>query len=368
MKVPPLDLRAQYKTIQEDVLRRVNDVFSSQHFILGPMAEQLEREIASLCGVGYGVGVASGSDALLLSLMALNVKEGDIVVTTPFSFFSTVSSITRLGAKPYFVDIDPETFNLEPDLLAGVQPVGVKAVLPVHLYGQLARMEEIISWAQSSGVALLEDAAQAIGASRHGRMSGNWGTLTAFSFYPTKNLGGAGDGGMIVTSDDELAERLRSLRDHGAKRRYYHDVVGVNSRLDALQAAVLLAKLPHLKAWNEQRRAIADRYRQELADLPIKLPIEEAGNEHVYHQFVIRTDRRDELKAFLDQEGIYTAIFYPIPLHLQECFGFLGYNEGDFPEAEKAAKEVLALPIYPELGEERLEIVVSAMKRFFGVI
>ena len=260
MKVPPLDLRAQFQTIREDVLQRVNDVFSSQHFILGPMAEELEREIAALCGVEHGIGVASGSDALLLSLMALDVKRGDIVVTTPFSFFSTVSAITRLGARPYFIDIDPETFNLEPDLLAGVQPVGVKAVLPVHLYGQLARMEEINSWAQSNEVAVLEDAAQAIGATRNGRMSGNWGTLTAFSFYPTKNLGGAGDGGMIITSDNALAERLRSLRDHGAKQRYYHDEVGLNSRLDALQATVLLAKLPHLDAWNRERRAIADRY------------------------------------------------------------------------------------------------------------
>lgn len=365
MKVPPLDLQAQFQQIKDDVLRRLDQVLESQHFILGPLVNELEEKIATLSGVPHGIGVASGSDALLLSLMALNVRQVDVVVTTPFSFFSTVSAITRLGARPHFVDIDPETYNLNADLLNDVPRPGLKAVLPVHLYGQLADMEKITSWASAMNAAVVEDAAQAIGATLNGRPAGNWSTLTAFSFYPTKNLGGAGDGGMIVTTDGELAERLRSLRDHGAKQRYYHDEVGINSRMDALQAAFLLSKLPHLKAWDAKRKEIANRYRTEFADLPITLPVESPGNEHIYHQFVIRTERRDELKAFLDQEGIYTAIFYPIPLHLQKCFSFLGYNQGDFPEAEKAAREVLALPIYPELGEERFGMVVEALKKFF---
>ncbi|MCX6640509.1 MAG: DegT/DnrJ/EryC1/StrS family aminotransferase [bacterium] len=366
MKIPPLDLQAQYAEISVDVMRRVQEVFTTQRFILGPIVEELEAKIASLCRVKHGIGVASGSDALLLSLMALDLKPGDIVVTTPLSFFSTVSAITRLGARPHFVDVDPVTCNLDPDLLAQAPVAGVKAVLPVHLFGQLVCAEEIISWADSVGAAVVEDACQAIGATRQNRPAGNWGKLTGFSFYPTKNLGGAGDGGMIVTDDDELNAHLRSLRDHGAKKRYFHDEVGVNSRLGALQAAVLLAKLPHLEAWNLKRREIADRYRNRLAGLPITLPVELPGNYHIYHQFVLRSNRRDELKAYLTQEGIFTEIYYPVPLHLQDCFAFLGYQTGDFPQAERAAKEVLALPIFPELGEERFEYVCEKVRGFFG--
>lgn len=366
MKVPPLDLPRQFESVRGDVMRRIDGVFATQRFILGPMVEELEREIANLCGAKHGIGVASGSDALLLSLMALGVKAGDVVVTTPFSFFSTVSSITRLGARPLFVDIEPDTMNLDPDLLAQVPLAGVKVILPIHLFGQLARMEEIASWAQSSRVAILEDAAQAIGASRLGRAAGNWGNVTGFSFYPTKNLGAAGDGGMIVTLSDEIATHLRSLRDHGAKRRYFHDEVGLNSRLDALQAAVLLAKLPHLKTWNEERRRLANLYQTKLAGLPLRLPVEIEGNHHIYHQFVVRVpERRDELKAFLLEREISTEIYYPLPLHLQDCFNSLGYGLGDFPQAEKAALEVLALPIYPELGEERLNYVVEAIRKFY---
>jgi len=286
-------------------------------------------------------------------------------VTTTFTFFSTVSAITRLGAKPVFVDIDPRTFNLDPYHLGELNSEEIKAILPVHLYGQSADVEEIGLWADVRGIPVVEDAAQAVGASRSGRPAGSWGTFGAFSFYPTKNLGGAGDGGMIVTDDDGLADRLRSLRDHGAKRRYYHDEVGINSRLDALQAAVILAKLPHLNDWNQKRREIAAEYKKAFADLPLELPYEDPKGEHVYHQFVIRTEKRDELKAFLDKEGIYTAIFYPVPLHLQKCFARLGYRPGDFPEAEKAAQEVLALPIFPELGEERFGMVVEAVRGFF---
>jgi dTDP-4-amino-4,6-dideoxygalactose transaminase len=360
-----LDLKAQFSLIETDVRKRFDEIFASQQFILGPLVAELEEKLAEFCTVKHGVGVASGSDALLLSLMALGIKAGDGVVTTPFSFFSTVSAITRLGARPHFVDVDPQTLNLSPETLNAVPPEDVRAILPVHLYGQLADMEEIGCWADMREAAILEDAAQAIGASRNGRRAGAWGKLAAFSFYPTKNLGAAGDAGMVVTNDAELADKLKCLRDHGAKQRYYHDEVGINSRMDAFQAAVLLSKLPHLERWKEERRAIADRYREALADLPIRMPFVQAGNEHIYHQFVIRTDRRDELKAYLDKEGIYTAVFYPVSLHLQKCFSFLGYKEGDFPEAEKAAKEVLALPIYPELGKERFNLVIEAVKGFW---
>ncbi len=365
MKVPPLDLKAQYQSIKNGAEARFAEIFSNQHFILGPLVSELEGNLANLCGVKHAIGVASGSDALLLSLMALGIKAGDVVVTTPFSFFSTVSAITRLGARPYFVDIDPRTYNLCPEHLNEIPREGVRAILPVHLYGQLAATEEICLWAEVRDAAVVEDAAQAIGASRNGVMAGAWGTIAAFSFYPTKNLGGAGDGGMLVTDDDKLNDRLRSLRDHGARERYYHDEVGINSRLDAFQAAILLAKLPHLEAWNNKRKEIAGKYREALADLPLELPYEERGNDHIYHQFVVRTEKRDELKAYLDKEGIYTAIFYPVPLHLQKCFAFLGYKQGDFPVAEKAAQEVLALPIYPELGEDKLGMVVEAVRGFF---
>jgi dTDP-4-amino-4,6-dideoxygalactose transaminase len=367
VKVPPLDLQAQFTTLHDDVMRNVEEVFSTQRYILGPLVERLESEVATLCNVKHGIGVASGSDALLLSLMAAGVQPGDAVVTTPFSFFATVSAITRLGARPYFVDISTDSLNLDPDLLANVPTAGVKAILPIHLYGQLARMEEILPWAEESGIAVVEDAAQAIGATRLGRPAGNWGDLTGFSFYPTKNLGGAGDGGLIVTNSDEHREHLRSLRDHGAKKRYFHDEVGLNSRLDALQAAVLLAKLPHLAAWNNERRRLANLYRQKLAGLPLSLPLEEEGNVHIYHQFVIRVpQKRDALKASLNEAGIAAEIYYPVPLHLQDCFAYLGHQTGDFPHSEKAATEVLGLPIYAELGEERLTYVVEMIRKFFG--
>jgi dTDP-4-amino-4,6-dideoxygalactose transaminase len=367
VNVPPLDLPAQFAAIRGEVMRNVEEVFSTQRYILGPLVERLESDLAALCQVKHGIGVASGSDALLLSLMAAGVKPGDAVVTTPFSFFATVSAITRLGARPHFVDVDPVTLNLDPDLLANVPTGGVKAVMPIHLYGQLARMEEIMPWAQESGIAVVEDAAQALGATRQGRPGGSWGDLAGFSFYPTKNLGGAGDGGMITTSSDEHREHLRSLRDHGAKKRYFHDEVGLNSRLDALQAAVLLAKLPHLNAWNTERRRLAELYRQKLSGLPLSLPVEEEGNVHIYHQFVIRVpDKRDALKAVLNEAGIAAEIYYPVPLHLQQCFAHLGYNTGDFPHAEKAAQEVLGLPIYAELGEERLAYVADTIHKFFA--
>ena len=367
MKVPPLDLPRQFESVRGDVMRRIDDVFATQRFILGPMVEELEREIANLCGAKHGIGVASGSDALLLSLMALGIKAGDVVVTTPFSFFSTVSSITRLGARPLFVDIEPDTMNLDPDLLAQVPLAGVKAVLPIHLFGQLARMEEIASWAHSSRVAILEDAAQAIGASRLGRPAGNWGKVTGFSFYPTKNLGAAGDGGMIVTLSDEIATHLRSLRDHGAKRRYFHDEVGLNSRLDAIQAAVLLAKLPHLKTWNEERRRLANLYRTKLAGLPLRLPSEIEGNYHIYHQFVVRVpERRDELKAYLLEREISTEIYYPLPLHKMKVFAGRAAAASNLEQAEKASQEVLSLPIEPLLGEREQLFVCQNIRELLG--
>jgi len=362
-----LDLSAQFAGLRAGVMQNIEEVFATNRFILGPLVERLEGQIATLCGVRHGVGVASGSDALLLSLMAAGVGPGDVVVSTPFSFFATASAITRLGARPLFVDVEADSLNLDPARLPADPPEHLKALLPVHLYGQVARMDLIRAWADRHGVAVVEDAAQAIGAARDGRPAGSWGLATGFSFYPTKNLGGAGDGGMIVTDSEAVAAHLRSLRDHGAKRRYYHDEVGLNSRLDALQAAVLLAKLPHLEAWNAERRVIADQYRAGLAGTPLQMPEEQDGCYHIYHQFVVRAPRRDELKAFLNEAGIYAEIFYPVPLHLQECFRHLGYREGDLPVTEQAAKEVLALPLFPELGEERLEYVIEKIREFYGV-
>jgi dTDP-4-amino-4,6-dideoxygalactose transaminase len=361
-----LDLSAQFEGLRTEIMKNVGEVFSTHRYILGPLVERLEGQIASLCGVRHGVGVASGSDALLLSLMAAGVGSGDVVATTPFSFFATASAITRLGAVPLFVDVEPDSLNLDPARLPANPPSKLKAILPVHLYGQAARMGEILAWADRHGAAVVEDAAQAIGAVRDGRRAGSWGLAAGFSFYPTKNLGGAGDGGMIVTDSEAVAARLRSLRDHGAKRRYFHDEAGLNSRLDALQAAVLLAKMPHLEAWNAERRVLADQYRAGLASTPLQMPEEQEGAYHIYHQFVVRAPRRDELKAFLNEQGVYAEIFYPVPLHLQECFRFLGYQEGDLPVAEAAAREVLALPIFPELGEERLEYVIEKVWEFYG--
>ncbi len=368
--VPLLDLQAQFRPIREEVLAAVARVCDSQRFIGGPEVEGLERELAGMLEVPEAVGVSSGTDALLSAMMALGVGPGDDVVTTTYSFFATAGCIVRLGARPVLVDIDPVTCNIDPAGVAAAITPRTRAVIPVHLYGCSAEMAPILETAARAGVAVIEDAAQAIGARYRGRPVGGLGTLGCFSFFPSKNLGAFGDGGLVVTSDAALAERLRLLRSHGAARKYVHACVGGNFRLDALQAAVLRVKLPHLAAWTEARRRNADRYRDLLAPLAatgrVRLPVEPDGCRHIYNQFVIRVGDRDRVKAGLDARCVGTEIYYPVPFHLQECFRDLGYRKGQFPAAEEAAGCTLALPIYGELTEDQQRFVVDSIARVIG--
>jgi dTDP-4-amino-4,6-dideoxygalactose transaminase len=374
LKVPLLDLRSQYRKIRKEVLREVTAVCDSQHYVLGANVSGLESEMASRCGAGYAVGVASGTDALLLSLMAAGVGPGDSVITTPFTFFSTAGSIARLGAVPVFVDIAPDTYNMDPGALDALlkkgKRKGLKAVIPVHLYGQCAEMDPINRAARGRSLTVIEDAAQSIGAGYRGRKAGSLGDMGCFSFYPTKNLGGFGDGGMVTTESEKTARALRMLRVHGSRERYFHDVVGVNSRLDELQAAILRVKLKYLDAWTEKRAANARRYdvlfkKARPAGL-MSLPHVAEGCEPVFNQYVVRVEKRDELRAYLAGIGIGTEVYYPLPLHLQRCFRGLGYRKGDFPESERAAREVLALPIYPELGLAAQRAVVDGVSAFYA--
>jgi dTDP-4-amino-4,6-dideoxygalactose transaminase len=358
MKVPLLDLKAQYAPLREELRAAMDRVCDSQHFILGPEVDALEREVADFCGAKAGVGVSSGTDALLLALMAIGVGPGDEVVTTPYSFFATAGVVARLGAKPVFADIDGETFNLRSDRVAAKLTPRTKAILPVHLFGRCADLDPLLGL----GVPVIEDAAQAIGArDGKGRSAGTTGLMGCLSFFPSKNLGGFGDGGMILTNDLELAERLRVLRVHGSKPKYRHKWVGGNFRLDALQAAVLRVKLKHLPAWTAGRRANADRYRKLFAEakLPVRLPCDVPG--HIYNQFVIRLAGRDAVQKRLAEAGIGTEVYYPVPLHLQECFAALGHTPGAFPDSEACAADSLALPIYPELSSEQQSAVVGAL-------
>jgi dTDP-4-amino-4,6-dideoxygalactose transaminase len=366
MRVPMIDLKAQYSTIKDQVMTAVQTVFDEQHFILGPRVTSLEEKIAALCGVRHGVGVSSGSDAILLALMAAGVGPGDEVVTTPYSFFSTVSSIVRLGATPVLADIEQETFNLDPQKAASACSRNTRVVMPVHLFGHLVDGYEFQRIGRERGVSIIEDAAQAIGSEGKGLHAGQIGSMACFSFYPTKNLGGTGDGGMLVTDDDDLASILRMLRVHGGRDRYIHLRVGINGRLDELQAAVLLVKLPHLSSWNEARRRVASRYIEGLSGLPLMLPRERPGFYHTYHQFVVQLKERDRLKEYLQKYEIGCDIYYPIPLHLQECFRELGYTKGDFPVAERCAQESLALPIYAELPKDHQDQVIARIREFFG--
>jgi dTDP-4-amino-4,6-dideoxygalactose transaminase len=371
MKVPLLDLHAEYEVVRDEVLPAVERVLASQQFILGPEVGALEEEIAGYAGARYAVGCASGSDALLLALMALGIKEVDEVITTPYSFFATASAITRLGARPVFVDIDPQTFNINTTLVEEAITGQTRAILPVHLYGQCAETAALLEIGERHNLPVIEDAAQAIGATEYDKAAGSLGSMGCFSFYPTKNLGAAGDAGMLTTNDEQLMERLRRLRAHGAEERYFHKEVGINSRLDSLQAAVLRVKLPYLDAWSEARRANALTYRRLFTDAglaeEVRLPFERENARHIYNQFVIRVDaaRRDALREHLKREGVGTEVYYPVPLHLQECFGFLGYKAGDFPESERAARETIALPIYPQLSAEQQEYVVDSLLSFF---
>ncbi|HVK70311.1 MAG TPA: DegT/DnrJ/EryC1/StrS family aminotransferase [Polyangium sp.] len=368
--VPLLDLRALHRAIREEIDQAIARVVEAQAFVLGEEVRLFEEAIAARLGAAHAIGVASGSDALLLSLVASGVGPGDEVVTTPFTFFATAGAIARLGARPVFVDIEPGSWNLDPDRVLAALGPRTRAVVPVHLYGRVARMEAWLDEARARGVAVVEDAAQAIDARRGGRAASTIGTFGCLSFFPSKNLGAFGDGGLVLTNDPDKATRVRRLRTHGGEKMYRHDEVGMNSRLDAIQAAVLRAKLPSLDGWTEARRAIADRYRALLADAGLSDVVRPAEDDpegrHVYHQFTIRAARRDDLRGFLESAGIGTAVYYPVPLHLQPCFAHLGHQAGDFPETERACREVLSLPISPTLTPEQQHIVVDRIRAFYS--
>jgi dTDP-4-amino-4,6-dideoxygalactose transaminase len=364
MKVPLLDLKAQYSSIKNDVLAAVSDLLESQVCILGPKVLELERQIASLSSCGFGVGVSSGTDALLASLMTLGIGSGDEVITTPFTFFATAGCIARVGAEPVFIDIDPRTYNIDPAKLEQAITERTKAVIPVHLYGQMCDMDPIMEIARRHNLYVIEDAAQAISASYKGRKAGSIGTVGCFSFFPSKNLGGAGDGGMICTSDPELYERLVIMRAHGSKPKYYHKLVGGNFRLDPLQAAILLVKLPHLAAWSESRRRNAAFYDAAFADTQVQIPWIRPDCVSIFNQYVIRVADRDGLLQSLKQHEIGSEIYYPVPMHQQQCFQGKCRTVGTLMQSEKASKEVLALPIYPELTQPQMEFVVETVAKF----
>ena len=367
---PFLDLKAEYATMKPELLAAIEHVMDGQHFIMGPEVGQLETEIAAFVGCNFAMGCASGSDALMLSLMALGVDAEDEVITTPFTFVATAGSIARLKAKPVFVDIDPHTYNLDWKQAEAAITTRTKAIIPVHLFGLAAEMGKIGEIAAAHRLPVIEDAAQSIGSNYQGRQVGNIGTCGCFSFFPAKNLGGAGDGGMVTTNDPEFADRLSVLRVHGSRKKYQYDLLGVNSRLDTLQAAILLVKLKHLDAVTKARQRNAERYRQMFVKAGLQkwitAPAQAEGLGHVYNQFVIRTRQRDALKEHLRDNGIPTEIYYPSPLHLQSAFSYLGYGPGTFPQAEAACREVLALPVFPTMTEQQQTIVVNAMVEFFA--
>jgi dTDP-4-amino-4,6-dideoxygalactose transaminase len=372
MNVPLLDLKIQNDALRPEIDEAIKKVLDSNGFILGAEVQGLERELADYCRTKYAIGCASGTDALLLALMAFDVGSNDEVITTPYSFFATASSVTRLGAKPVFVDVNPQTYNLDVSQVASKITERTKAIQPVHLYGQCAAMDELREISEQYNVPLVEDAAQAIGSEFAGRRAGEMGAIGCFSFYPSKNLGAMGDAGFLTTNDETLAQKLYALRVHGSFKRYYHKWVGLNSRLDAMQAAILRVKLPHLDSWTEARQRNAATYRTLFTDAglteQITLPTELENARHIYNQFVIRVpEKRDELRQFLTDNEIGTDIYYPVSLHLQECFAYLGYRERDFPESEKASRETLALPIYPELKGEQQEYVVEKIVEFFNL-
>jgi len=369
MPVPLLDLQAQYATISDELDAGVMDVVRSQRFILGPTVEKFEREAAAYLGAKHAIGCASGTDALLLPLRALRLEPGDEVIVPAFTFFATAGAVWNAGLRPVFADIDPLTYNMRAEDVERVLTSRTRAIMPVHLFGQVAEMEPLLALAERRGLAVIEDAAQAFGARRlvrgEWRQAGTLGTIGGFSFFPSKNLGGFGDGGLMTTEDDQLADRLRKLRVHGGIQMYHHEMVGTNSRLDALQAAVLSVKLPHLDGWAEGRRRNAAWYNEQLAGLPgITTPVALPESYHVYNQYTLRAKRRDELKAFLEKRGIGSAIYYPLALHLQECFASLGYKAGDLPASEQASREVLSIPVYPELTESQKQEVVDAIAEF----
>jgi dTDP-4-amino-4,6-dideoxygalactose transaminase len=368
MKIQMLDLSEQYQSLRGQVIRKLDEVMSSSRFILGDNVKQLEADVAKYSHASHGVGVGNGSDAIHIALQASGIGEGDEVITTAFTFFATGGAIARAGATPVYVDIDPVTFNIDPCKIEEAITQKTKAILPVHLYGQMADMERIKEIADKYQLAVIEDAAQAIGAEHHGKKVGELGTAATYSFFPTKNLGAYGDGGMIITSDDELAEKARVIRVHGSKPKYYHHVLGYNSRLDELQAAVLNVKFPYLDHWSAERRERAAYYSEKLNDKLsniIQTPVEKEGNYHVFHQYTLRVPNRDRLQSYLKEHGVATMIYYPMPLHVQPVFKDLGYQDGDLPETEKAAKEAISLPMYPELKKSDQDYIIEKVLDFY---
>ncbi|MBH0169325.1 DegT/DnrJ/EryC1/StrS family aminotransferase [Fictibacillus sp. 18YEL24] len=368
MQIPMLDLSEQYQSLKDEMLTVLDEVMSSSRFILGDNVKKLEADVAAYSNVKNAIGVANGSDAIHIALQACGVKQGDEVITTPFTFFATAGAIARAGATPVFVDIDPVTFNIDPAKIEAAVTNKTKAIIPVHLYGQMADMDPIVEIAKKHNIYIVEDAAQAIGASYKGKKVGEQGDAATFSFFPTKNLGAYGDGGMIVANNDEIADTMRVIRVHGSKPKYYHHILGYNSRLDELQAAVLNVKFPHLDKWSSLRREKAKNYTELLTEAlgdKVVTPVEAEDRYHVFHQYTIRVEKRDELQKFLQENGVQTMVYYPLPLHVQPVFKELGYKEGDFPISEKAAKEAVSLPMFPELKIEQQKYVVEQIAAFY---
>ncbi|OGW80527.1 MAG: transcriptional regulator [Omnitrophica bacterium RIFCSPLOWO2_12_FULL_44_17] len=372
MHIPLLDLKAQYDSIKQELDQAVHRVIESQKFILGPDVESCETAVAQYCKTRFACGISSGTDALIIALMCENIGTGHEVITSPYTFFATAGSIARVGATPVFVDIDPDTYNLAPDQIQKKITAKTKAIMPVHLYGQVADMDPIVSIAKKHQLTVIEDACQAIGAEYKGKRAGSIGDYGCFSFFPSKNLGCFGDGGIVVTNDEDRAKKLKMLRAHGSSPKYYHPLIGGNFRLDSIQAAVITVKIKYLDGWSNKRQENAQYYERLFIEsgmvkkVPLSLP-ETKTNRHIFNQFIIRVPKRDELITFLKEKTIGCEIYYPLPLHVQECFRYLGYREGDFPESEKAAKETIAIPIYPELEKPQMEYVVNSFKTFYGI-
>jgi dTDP-4-amino-4,6-dideoxygalactose transaminase len=367
VKVPLLDLTMQHEALKTEIRRAMDEVIASNHFIMGPQVGTFEKQVAAYLGVKHAIGVSSGTDALVAALMAIGLQPGDEVITTPFTFFATAGSIARLGGRPVFVDIEPDTFNIDPAGIEKAVTRKTRAILPVHLFGQSAEMDPILQVARKHGLKVIEDGAQAIGTAYKGHKVGGLGDIGCFSFFPSKNLGCFGDGGLMTCNDDHLAEMCRLMRAHGSKPKYYHKYVGGNFRLDTLQAAILSVKLPHLETWHAGRRRNAAFYNQHLAGLPIVLPAVRPYNDTIYNQYTIRVPdgKRDALRQHLAAAGVGSEIYYPVPMHVQECFGYLGCKAGDMPQSEAAAREVLSIPIYPELQAEQLQYVAETIRAFY---
>ncbi len=365
MNIPPINLKAQYKLVKKEIRRGIKEILDEQRLILGKYCLQLEKQISEYAGVPCAVSCANGTDALILALMSLHIKAGDEVITTPYTFFSTASSVAILGGTPVFVDIDEISMNIDPALIEKAITPRTRAITVVHLFGKVCDMDRINKIARKHNLFLIEDCAQSLGARKNGTMSGAFGDIAATSFYPTKNLGGIGEGGMVYTKRANLGEKVKKLRVHGMGNQYYHEMIGLNSRLDELKACALAAKFPHLESWNTKRKANAAYYNKRFKKLPLTLPVIEDDTSHIFHHYVIRTQKRDELQNFLKERGVMTGIYYPLPLHLQPCFAYLGYAEGDFPVAEKSAKTSLALPVYPELKNAERAYVAKCVEDFF---